>query len=163
MKTGDADVAKRFAIISPAVDQAFDLPAILKNSVGLHWDTLSEDDKARLLVTFRRYTICTYAANFEHWSGEQFRTDSEPRVLSASQVVVRTWLVPKSGSPTELGYVMQQTSAGWKAIDVLASGTISRVAVQRSDFRGLLARGGVGALVASLERKVNDLSGGALA
>jgi phospholipid transport system substrate-binding protein len=59
--------------------------------------------------------------------------------------------------------VMLQTPAGWKAVDVLADGAISRVAVQRSDFRGLLANGGVAALVLSLERKVADLSGGTLA
>ncbi|MEA2772505.1 MAG: phospholipid transport system substrate-binding protein, partial [Acetobacteraceae bacterium] len=76
------------------------------------------------------------------------------------QVVVRNSLVPASGSPVELNYVMQQTQAGWKAVDVLADGAISRVAVQRSDFRGLLANGGVAALISSLERKVADLWGG---
>jgi phospholipid transport system substrate-binding protein len=48
-------------------------------------------------------------------------------------------------------------------IDVLLDGTISRVAVQRSDFRGLLADGDASALVASLEQKIADLSGGTLA
>lgn len=164
MKAGPRkNVADRFAIIAPAVDHAFDLEAVLRNSVGLRWASLPDDEKARLLTTFRRYTICSYAASFDSWSGETFRTDAEPRVLSPNQVVVRTQVVPASGSPIELSYVMQQTAAGWKAVDVLADGSISRVAVQRSDFRGLLARGGVPALVANLERKVADLSGGALA
>jgi phospholipid transport system substrate-binding protein len=47
-------------------------------------------------------------------------------------------------------------------VDVLLDGTISRVAVQRSDFRGTLAHGGVPALIASLERKVRDMAGSAL-
>jgi phospholipid transport system substrate-binding protein len=38
---------------------------------------------------------------------------------------------------------------------------ISRVAVQRSDFRRILSNGG-DALLASLQRKAPDLSGGAL-
>ena len=58
---------------------------------------------------------------------------------------------------------MRQTPSGWKAVDVLADGAISRVAVQRSDFRTVLAGGGGAALVAKLERKVADLSGGRLA
>jgi len=45
---------------------------------------------------------------------------------------------------------------------VLMDGSISRVAVQRSDFRGLLGQGGAADLIASLQRKVSDLSGGAL-
>ena len=49
----------------------------------------------------------------------------------------------------------------WKAVDVLLDGTISRVAVQRSDFRSLLGTGDAGALIASLERKAMDFAGGA--
>ena len=47
------------------------------------------------------------------------------------------------------------------AVDVLADGSISRVAVQRSDFRRLVARGGAQALIDSLNQKTADLSGGA--
>jgi phospholipid transport system substrate-binding protein len=49
---------------------------------------------------------------------------------------------------------------GWQAVDVLTDGSISRVAVQRSDFRGLLMAGGVPALTKGLEHKVALLSGG---
>ena len=58
---------------------------------------------------------------------------------------------------------MRQTPAGWRVVDVLADGTISRVATQRSDFRSTLAHGGGQALVTTLQRKVSDLSGGSLA
>ena len=58
---------------------------------------------------------------------------------------------------------MKRMPGEWKAVDVLADGSISRVAVQRSDFRSLLASGGAPALLGSLQRKVSDLSGGALA
>ena len=57
---------------------------------------------------------------------------------------------------------MRQEGSGWKAVDVLADGSISRVAVQRSDFRRLVSRGGAQALIESLNQKTNDLSGGAL-
>jgi len=156
-------VSQRFDIVAPAVDQTFDLQTVLGNSVGLRWASLPDAEKQRLGGTFRRYTICSYAASFDRWSGQKFRIDANPRAVSATQVVVRSWLVPASGSPIELGYLMQQTPAGWKAVDVLADGSISRVAMQRSDFRGLLASGGVSALLASLERKVADLSNGAMA
>jgi phospholipid transport system substrate-binding protein len=43
---------------------------------------------------------------------------------------------------------------------VLTDGSISRVAIQRSDFRELLMAGGVPALTAGLERKVTNLWGG---
>ena len=56
---------------------------------------------------------------------------------------------------------MRQGGGAWKAVDVLADGSISRVAVQRSDFRRLVGRGGAQALIESLNRKTADLSGGA--
>jgi phospholipid transport system substrate-binding protein len=55
---------------------------------------------------------------------------------------------------------MRNGPAGWKVADVLADGSISRVAVQRSDFRHLLTSGGVPALMAGLQHKIASLSGG---
>jgi phospholipid transport system substrate-binding protein len=57
---------------------------------------------------------------------------------------------------------MKQTPSGWKVVDVLTAGSISRVAMQRSDFRRILSNGGGDALLESLQRKTSDLSGGAL-
>jgi phospholipid transport system substrate-binding protein len=64
------------------------------------------------------------------------------------------------GSSVGLDYVMHRGPAGWQAVDVLTDGSISRVAVQRSDFRELLNSGGAPALVAGLQHKVANLSGG---
>jgi phospholipid transport system substrate-binding protein len=57
---------------------------------------------------------------------------------------------------------MRQNGGPWQAVDVLADGSISRVAVQRSDFRRLLANGGAQALMTSLDHKTADLSAGAV-
>ena len=75
--------------------------------------------------------------------------------------MVATKLVNGDNS-TRLDYVMRRTDAGWKAIDVLLDGSISRVAVQRSDFRSLLNAGTAEPLIRSLRQKVAQLSGGAL-
>ena len=164
MKTGGhTNFNQRFHALAPAVDQAFDLPSVLSVSVGLGWASLSPDQQTRLLDAFRRYTIASYVANFDSYSGQAFTVSPDTRRLDADRVVVQSRIAPASGDGTELDYVMKQTAAGWKIVDVLAAGSISRVAVQRSDFRHLLSRGGGDALLASLQRKAADLSGGALA
>jgi phospholipid transport system substrate-binding protein len=73
--------------------------------------------------------------------------------------VVESEIVPKDGDPTRMDYVMRQGPAGWQAIDVLEEGTISQAAVQRSDFRSLLADG-PDKLISSLTAKVDKMSGG---
>ena len=83
------------------------------------------------------------------------------RTIGAERVVATT-LVPQSGDKVSIDYVMRQEGDSWKVTDVLLDGTISRVAVQRSDFRSLLAQGGAAALIVSLQAKVIDLAGGAL-
>ena len=55
---------------------------------------------------------------------------------------------------------MRQGSAGFQVVDVLLDGTISRVAVERSDFRSVLESGGADGLIASLKQKIASLSGG---
>lgn len=164
MKAGrTTSFQQRYAMLEGPIDTAFDLDAVLQTSVGPRWASLSASEQNDLRGAFRRYTVANYVANFDSYNGQTFRLDASPRSLPNGDQVVTTRLVAADGSPTELGDVMRRTGAGWKAVDVLADGAISRVAVQRSDFRGLLSHGGGQALVASLQRKTADLSGGALA
>jgi phospholipid transport system substrate-binding protein len=162
MKSGGrTDFSSRFQALGPEVDQAFDLSAVLSVSVGPGWAGLSRGQQSRLLDAFRRYTVASYVANFDNYAGQDFTVSPDTRSLAVDRVVVQSRIVKISGDATELDYVMKQTPSGWKVIDVLAGGSISRVAVQRSDFRRILANGG-DALLASLQRKASDLSGGAL-
>jgi phospholipid transport system substrate-binding protein len=100
-------------------------------------------------------------ANFDRYDGQSFTVSPDSRSLDTERVVVQSRLVPRRGDSTELDYVMKQSPSGWKIIDVLSTGSISRVAEQRSDFRHIMSRGGGDALLANLRRKVSELSGGA--
>jgi len=160
MKTGAKPFPARYAALAPAVDHAFDLPQILKTVVGLRWSAIPADQQAKLLATFRAYTISSYASNFNSDSGDVINVLPETRSIGADRVV-ETQIVPKAGDPIRLDYVMRQGSGGWQAIDVLEQATISQTAVQRSDFRSLVA-GGADKLIASLQAKVDTLSGGTI-
>ena len=153
--------AQRYQAVAPAVEGAFDLPAILAASVGLGWASLPPAQKQALLSVFTRYTVASWTANFDTYNGERIEVLPQERRQAGQDVVVATHIVPgNGGAPTRLDYVMRRTAQGWKAVDVLADGSISRVAVQRSDFRSLLAGGNPDPLIASLTQKVNSLSGG---
>jgi phospholipid transport system substrate-binding protein len=161
MRTGEqAAFGSRFRTLAPVVDQTFDLPTVLAASVGSGWTSMSPDQQDRLLEAFRRYTVASYVAKFDRYDGQSFTVSPDTRSLDAERVVVQSRLVPRRGDPTELDYVMRQSPSGWKIVDVLSAGYISRVAEQRSDFRHIMSRGGGDALLANLQRKASELSGG---
>jgi phospholipid transport system substrate-binding protein len=160
-KNAAAPFSQRYNALAPAVDAAFNLPQLLQSTVGLRWAQIPPAQQTKLLAAFRAFTISSYVANFNSNSGDTFRILPETRTVGADQVV-ETEIVPTSGDPTRIDYVMRKGGAGWQVVDVLEQGTISQVAVQRSDFRSLLSDGTGAKLTDSLNARVAKLSGGAI-
>jgi len=148
---------QRFDSLAPALEQALDLRAILQGAVGLGWAGFQPSQQSALQAAFRRYTVATWVSNFDSYSGQQLEVQGLRSMGSAQ--VVHTEIVKVAGTPSVIDYVMRQTDGAWKASDVLLDGSISQVAVLRSDFRALLA-GGPLALAANLEQKATELMGG---
>lgn len=146
----------RFGTLGPIIDRTFNMPAILEASVGASWDTLPHDQQAMLADAFRRYTVASYVNSFDEYDGQRIEIVPETRAVGNDQVV-QTKIIPKKGDSHELDYVMRRDASGWRVVDVLAEGSISRVAVQRSDFRRMLARNGAQGLADSLRAKSEDL------
>ena len=160
MKSGDAaSFNRRSQDLEPVIDRVFNLRAVLAASIGLSWTSIPHTQRATLAAAFRRYTVSSYVANFDSYNGQSFEILPEARKVSSGEVVVRTRLIRRDKAPVKLDYVMRSGPNGWQVVDVLTGGSISRVAVQRSDFRQLLESGGAAALTAGLERKTANLSG----
>jgi phospholipid transport system substrate-binding protein len=160
MKAGKSTpFRQRFDALAPVIQQTFDLDAILTSSVGPPWSTLPPEQQAALKGAFQRYTISNYVYNFDSFSGQRFEVQPGATAMGAEQLV-RTRIVPASGEAHNLDYVMRQTGGTWKVVDVLADSSISRVAVQRSEMRAVLAKGGGPALLGRLQTKTAELSAG---
>ena len=69
--------------------------------------------------------------------------------------LVKTQIIPASGSPTDLNYRMRQSGGTWKVIDVYF-GAISQLTAQRSDFSAAAQKGAT-ALIASMNAKSDQL------
>lgn len=158
MKQGrSTPFAQRYDAIAPVIDAVFDLPGILQVSVGLRWAGLPPAEQAALLDAYRRYTVSTYVANFDNFTGQRFEVLPAPRTVGRDEVV-QSRIISATGAPRELDYAMRSVGGAWRIVDVLFDGSISRLAVQRSDFRALMAgSGGGAALLASLQQKTADL------
>ena len=152
---------QRYQMMAPAIDQAFDLAGILRVSVGPYWSSIPAAQQQTLQSVFRAFTIASYVSNFHSYRGRVLVVSPTTRPVGNEQVVTTTITKP-SRDPLRIDYVMRQESDGWKVVDVLLSGTISRVAVQRSDFSSLVSQGDASQLIATLKSKVSTLSDGSL-
>jgi phospholipid transport system substrate-binding protein len=160
MKQGQAvPFVRRAETLAPVIAQAFDLETILRESVGSAWAGLLAAEQDALRGAFRDYTIASHVRNFDSFAGEQFEVLPDTRPIGNGVQVVQTRIVPPNGEAHALDYVMRAAGGAWRVVDVLADGSVSRVAVQRSDFRRLLAGGGAAALIDSLQTKARELAG----
>lgn len=150
---------QRYRMLQPAVLRAFDLGEILRVSVGPGWETIPPQMQGLLADEFQRYTVASYIANFNSYEGQRFEVSPIVRQSGANRVVTSTLISPSDS--TRIDYVMHN-AGGWRIVDVLLDGTISRVAVQRSDFRSVFTSGGAQGLITLLRTKTSELSGGVM-
>src|SRR4029078_9480913 len=74
MKSGGT-TKSRYEKLKPAVEKAFDLPAMTATAVGPSWASASDADKKALVDAFSRMTIANYAKNFDSYGGEKFTVE----------------------------------------------------------------------------------------
>ena len=160
MKQGRAEpFATRMRTLAPAIDNAFDLDTILRESTGAAWAGIPPAQQDALRGVFREYTIASYVHSFDAFTGQRFDVQPDTRAVGNGAQIVQTRVIATNEESHELDYVMRAASGGaWRITDVLADGSVSRVAVQRSDFRRLLTQGGATALIDSLRAKVAELA-----
>jgi phospholipid transport system substrate-binding protein len=145
----------RYARLVPVVNRAFDLAFMARLAVGPSWAALAPAQQQRLTEAFGNYVSATYADRFDTYSGEQLEVTGERPY--GSEIMVQTKIVKSNGETTTLDYLMRQNRGAWQISDVYLDGTISQVAVQRSEFSSILRREGVDGLVMALNRKVDLL------
>ena len=76
-------------------------------------------------------------------------------------VLVDTNLMRRTKDPVRLTYLLRQEGGQWRILDVLAKGTVSQLATQRSEFQTALRNGGLPALTRDLNANADKLLGGA--
>jgi phospholipid transport system substrate-binding protein len=148
----------RYGRLAPVVDRVFDVPSMTRLAIGPSWETLSPAQQQQLTEAFRHYIAATYADRFDSYSGQQLQVTGE-RPYNAD-VIVQTKIVKSDGDTTTLDYLMRQNQGSWQISDVYLDGTISQLAIQRSEFYSILRREGVDGLVMALNRKVDLLGKG---
>jgi phospholipid transport system substrate-binding protein len=150
----------RHATLEPVLSDAYDFPEMTRVSSGRYWRDLTDEQKQQLIETFKEYSLATYAARFNGFSGERFEVLGED-AAPADNVRVNNQIVQSNGQPIRIDYLLRPHGADWRIVDVYLKSSVSELAVRRSEFTSVLAKEGFDGLIAMLETKIAALKKGA--
>jgi phospholipid transport system substrate-binding protein len=143
---------ERYAQLDPVIRRAYDLPFMSAKTLGRYWKELSDQERERWVSTFTRLIVSTYTDRFDEYSGQQFEVMSvEPS--RHETLMVRTRILLVDEDPIELDYRLRKVEGSWRIIDVFMNGTVSELALRRSEYSSVFKRDGFEPLLSSLEEK----------
>lgn len=141
----------RYDALEPVIRDSFQLQAMLAAAVGgaERWNSLPDPQRTDLLEAFARMSVSTYASRFDGYGGETLSVAGE-RTLPSDRVMVRAVLTTGDGETINLDYVLTETDAGWRIVDVMLDGRVSELSRQRSEYSAVLEAEGVDGLISRL-------------
>jgi phospholipid transport system substrate-binding protein len=146
----------RYKLLDPVVKDSFALSYMASVTVGQYWKKLSEKERLSLVEAYTEWTIATYAARFDEYSGEKFEVVSESKLNPDNTTVLSKLYAKKE---RDFHYRLRKIAGRWQIVDIQISG-VSQLALTRSQFVSVLRDEGFNALISMLKQKIADLSRG---
>lgn len=142
----------RFDLATRAVQETFDLPFMAAKTIGRHWRKLDTEQRALWVKTFEEFTVSSYADKFDGFSGESIEILGQ-KPASNETLVVLTRLIRPDDDDVDLDYRMRENDSGWRVVDVYSDGSVSEIALRRSEYAAVLKRGGIEGLIDAVSKK----------
>lgn len=156
-KSNDLDYGGRFTLLAPILESKFDLEYMARQAVGRAFLDLDETQRQAWYGLFKDYMTANYASRFDHFSDQKFEIlGEEPGAKDT--VLVRTRVIDPAAENVDLSYRMHLTDGAWKVADVYLKGTVSELALRRSEYASVLKRDGFEALAANVKAKIADFA-----
>ncbi|MBE7248350.1 MAG: ABC transporter substrate-binding protein [Actinomycetospora chiangmaiensis] len=153
LKDGPGPLPARVEAVGPAMDKAFDFPAMTRIAVGSKWSSFTPEQQAAVTDAFKRSLTVTYANRLARAAGGKF--DVTPKVEErGAQRVVATRVTAADGDDSEVDFVV---NANNRIQDVLLNGDVSEVAAQRTALSAPLKSGGADGVVKFLRQRADGI------
>ncbi|MEM7409757.1 MAG: ABC transporter substrate-binding protein [Myxococcota bacterium] len=160
MKNADRlGYAGREEELSTVIPAYFDVDFMAKKSLGRHWKSASPEARERYLAVFSRFMVANYAGRFDGYSGQSFHSVSEEDARLGTKIV-KARLANPEGDDVALDYRLREVDGHWKVIDVYLDGTVSELALRRSEFMSIVKREDLDALLVALDEKIANFAAG---
>ncbi|AUM00761.1 hypothetical protein B4966_11715 [Rhodocyclaceae bacterium] len=153
---GNAD--KVITLVEEKVLPHFDFRRMTMLAVGRDWRDASPAQQTRLTDAFRTLLVRTYSNALTQYRDQTIAFLPLRAAPTDTTVQVRTEVRQPGAQPIAIDYVLERTDAGWKVFDVIVAG-VSLVTNYRGTFSQEVRRSGIDGLIATLERRNNELAG----
>jgi phospholipid transport system substrate-binding protein len=147
----------RFDRIASNLEKTYDLPFMARTLVGKRWKELTQEQREDFIVLSRGVSASRYADNFDSYGGQSFETHSV-EAAARGTILVKTELVQPKDRNVDFDYRLRKAGGRWRIIDVYLDGTISELALWRSQYRFVMENEGFAKLVEALEKKIAERS-----
>ena len=155
-KSSEVSFQQRFDQLKPVVNDTFDVTFMGSKSVGRHWNKLNAEEQQLWLDKFVSYVTANYVGNFDQYDGESFEILGEEEAQRNTRIVLTRLNVP-GGEDIIFNYRLRMTPQGWRIIDIYLKGTVSELALRRSDFTTTLKKKGFPVLASTVDQKIAKL------
>lgn len=146
----------RYALLEPVLEETFDFAYMAEVAVGRHWQEFDQEQKRKLIDTFRRMSVATFASRFDGYSGETFEVGATRDGPRGSKLVANR-LVRTDGEAVPINFLLREAEGEWRIVDILLDAKFSELATKRSEYTSVVERQGVDRLIELLDRKVAEL------
>lgn len=144
----------RMQRLTPAIDNAFDMPFLAQHVLRRQWGTLSDAQKTAFIATLKDMVVTTYASQFAKFNGEKFVTQDTQE--SGKMRSVKAQLQLPQGDPVQFEYILRETPAGWRTINVIAEG-VSDLALRSAQYDKIFKDQGFDGLLKQIRDQTEKL------
>lgn len=153
LKGGPGPLPARVEAVGPAMDKAFDFPAMSRIAVGSKWSSFTPEQQAAVTDAFKRSLTVTYANRLARAAGGKFEVTPKVEERGAQRVVA-TRVTAADGDDSEVDFVV---NANNRIQDVLLNGDVSEIAAQRTALSAPLKAGGADGVVKFLRQRADGM------
>ena len=149
-------VKGRYDRLVSSIEETFYLPLMIRIASGPYWKGANQTQRSRLISAFRRMSVSKAATLFDAYSGETFEAIGE-KPGPQNTLLVKTKIVIPDKPSVNLTYVAKTIKDRWRLIDIIVDNGISELSVRRSEYRRVLQKEGIDGLIATLNKKADEL------
>ncbi len=151
-----ANADQNQARIIGILNQMMDFDTLCRDSLGKHWDTRTEAERAEFSATLKALIEKNVVTRLKNTSGNniEYRSETVKGTTATVITAVRDGDGPRAAE-YEIGYRMKKNGAGWVVVDMTTDG-VSLVSNYRSQFNSIIEKDGWDAMMKKMKEKLAE-------